>query len=153
VEQTFFPIPNPPSPIPHPQSPNPNLLLIGRRDLRSNNSWMHNSHRLVKGKPRCTLLMHPADAADRRLTDGQMVTVTSRVGQVSLPLVVSDAIMPGVVSMPHGWGYGQDGVQLAVAQAHPGVSINDLTDEALLDVLTGNAVLNGVPVTVVVMER
>ncbi len=102
----------------------------------------------MKGKTRCTLLMHPADAADRQLVDGQMVTVASRVGQVSLLLAVSDEIMPGVVSIPHGWGHGLDGVQLAVAQAHPGVSVNNLTDEALLDALTGNAALNGVPVTV-----
>ena len=124
------------------------LALIGRRHLRSNNSWMHNSERLVKGKDRCTVLMHPDDAEARQVEDGQMVEVASRVGQVHLRLEVSEAIMPGVVSIPHGWGHGRDGVQLQVAQQHAGVSLNDLTDEQALDELTGNAAFNGVPVQV-----
>lgn len=124
------------------------LVLIGRRDLRTNNSWMHNAPRLVKGKERCTLLMHPADAAARQLAHGQMVAVASRVGQVTLPLEVTEAVMPGVVSIPHGWGHGREAIQLAVAQAHPGVSINDLTDECELDALTGNAAFSGTAVTV-----
>ncbi len=124
------------------------LVLIGRRDLRTNNSWMHNAPRLVKGKERCTLLMHPADAAARQLIPGQVVTVVSRVGQVMLPLEVTEAVMPGVVSMPHGWGHGREAIQLAVAQAHPGVSINDLTDECELDALTGNAAFSGTAVRV-----
>lgn len=124
------------------------LVLIGRRDLRTNNSWMHNAPRLVRGKERCTLLMHPADAAARQLIPGQVVTVVSRVGQVMLPLEVTEAVMPGVVSMPHGWGHGREAIQLAVAQAHPGVSINDLTDECELDALTGNAAFSGTAVRV-----
>lgn len=124
------------------------LVLIGRRDLRTNNSWMHNAPRLVKGKERCTLLMHPADAAARQLAHGQVVAVASRVGQVTLPLEVTEAVMPGVVSMPHGWGHGREAIQLSVAQAHPGVSINDLTDECELDVLTGNAAFSGTAVIV-----
>lgn len=129
-------------------SSSPELVLIGRRHLRSNNSWMHNVPRLVKGKERCTLLMHPDDAAARQLADGQIVAVASRVGQVELPVEISQTMMPGVVSMPHGWGHGRDATRLSVAQAHPGVSINDLTDECELDDLTGNAAFNGTAVTV-----
>jgi anaerobic selenocysteine-containing dehydrogenase len=125
------------------------LALIGRRDVRSNNSWMHNSRRLVKGPRRCTLLMHPADAAARGLADGMLVSVRSRVGSVQLPLEVSDQMMAGVVSLPHGWGHGRPGTRLEVAALHPGVSINDLTDELRLDSLSGNAAFNGTEVTVV----
>lgn len=125
-----------------------NLLLIGRRDLRSNNSWMHNSERLVRGKARCTLLMHADDAEAHQLEDGQCVCVESRVGQVTIPLEVTDTIMRGVVSIPHGWGHDRDGVQLSVAAQHPGASINDLTDDQQVDRLTGNAVFSGVPVKV-----
>ncbi len=125
------------------------LSLIGRRQLRSNNSWMHNSLRLVKGKNRCALLMRPADAAARGLTDGQTVKVCSRVGEIELPLEVTEGIMPGVVSVPHGWGHNRPGVQMRVAQAHPGASLNDLTDDRRVDELTGNAAFSGVPVEVV----
>jgi anaerobic selenocysteine-containing dehydrogenase len=124
------------------------LQLIGRRQMRSNNSWMHNSHRLVKGRNRCTLLMHPDDAAGRRLTSQQRVRVSSRVGSVEIELEVSAEIMPGVISMPHGWGHDRPGVEMATAQKNPGVSINDLTDELALDGLSGNAALSGVPVRV-----
>jgi len=124
------------------------LMLIGRRELRSNNSWMHNSERLMRGKDRCTLLMHPTDAAVRALVAQQSVTVASRVGQVTLPLEISDEVMPGVVSMPHGWGHDRAGVRLRVAKRRAGVSINDLTDEVFLDDLTGNAAFSGVPVRV-----
>ena len=124
------------------------LTLIGRRQLRSNNSWMHNSPRLVRGKDRCTLLMHPQDAEAHQLTDGEMVTVHSRTGQVVLPLALSEAMMPGVVSVPHGWGHGLDGVLLATAVQHPGASINDLTDDQQVDQLTGNAAFSGVSVWV-----
>ncbi|MFN8481919.1 MAG: molybdopterin-dependent oxidoreductase [Anaerolineae bacterium] len=127
---------------------NGDLLLIGRRDLRSNNSWMHNSQRLVRGKTRCTVIMHPQDAAGRGLADGQLVQVESRVGCITLPLAVSDEVMPGVVCIPHGWGHGRPGVGLRVASRHPGASYNDLSDADLLDELTGNAALNGVPVRV-----
>ena len=121
-------------------------LLIGRRHVRSNNSWMHNSQRLVKGKPRCTAQIHPRDAARMGLNDGQNLRITSRVGSIVLPAEVTDQIMPGVVSVPHGWGHQRDGVQLRVAQEHAGVSVNDLTDEQSLDALSGNAALNALPV-------
>ena len=124
------------------------LVLIGRRDLRSNNSWMHNSHRLVKGRPRCTLYMHPEDAQPRGLESGEVVSVRSRGGAIDVPLEVTDAVMPGVVSLPHGWGHGRPGVQLSVASQHAGVSVNDLTDETLIDPSCGTAVLNGLEVTV-----
>jgi anaerobic selenocysteine-containing dehydrogenase len=124
------------------------LLLIGRRDLRSNNSWMHNSHRLVKGRPRCTLFMHPDDAAPRGLETGEVVTVRSRVGAIDVPLEVTDSVMPGVVSLPHGWGHSRPGAQLGVASAHAGVSMNDLTDEDAIDPSCGTSVLNGLSVEV-----
>jgi anaerobic selenocysteine-containing dehydrogenase len=124
------------------------LVLIGRRHVRSNNSWMHNYHRLVKGKPRHQLLMNPQDMASRALTDGQLVSVRSRVGVIEVEAVGSDEMMQGVVSLPHGWGHGRPGVQMAIASAQPGASANDLTDERQLDVLSGNAALNGVPVVV-----
>ena len=124
------------------------LALIGRRAVRSSNSWMHNYERLVRGKRRCTLLMHPFDAEARALTDGAVVRVTSRVSAVDVELHVSDEVMPGVVCLPHGWGHGRPGTRMAIAAAHPGVSINDLTDEQRLDALTGTAALSGVPVHV-----
>ncbi|MDG9666842.1 molybdopterin oxidoreductase family protein [Hahella sp. CR1] len=124
------------------------LLLIGRRHVRSNNSWLHNSHRLVKGKNRCTLLMHPRDASRYGVRDGEDAEVRSRVGVVVLPVEVTDDIMPGVVSIPHGWGHKRSGVNWCTASAHGGVSVNDLTDELWVDPLSGNAALNGVPVTV-----
>jgi anaerobic selenocysteine-containing dehydrogenase len=125
------------------------LLLIGRRHVRSNNSWMHNYHRLVKGKPRHQLLMNPADLASRGLADGQRVQVRSRVGSIEVEVTASDEVMAGVVSLPHGWGHARPGVQLDIARAQPGASANDLTDERRLDALSGNAALNGVPVEVV----
>jgi anaerobic selenocysteine-containing dehydrogenase len=124
------------------------LRLIGRRHLRSNNSWMHNSHRLVKGRDRCTLLMHPEDAARRGIAHEQRVRVRSRVGAIELKVEVTDEIMPGVVSVPHGWGHDRPGVQLETAKAHAGASVNDLTDEQFIDALSGNAALSGVPVSV-----
>jgi len=130
------------------QSPVPSLLLIGRRHVRSNNSWLHNSQRLVKGKPRCTLLIHPDDAAHRGIDDGATVRVRSRVGEVRVSAELTTDIGPGVVSLPHGWGHDRDGIRLAVASRHAGVSINDLVDDQRLDALTGTAVLNGTPVDV-----
>jgi len=127
---------------------NGELLLIGRRDLRTNNSWMHNSQRLVKGPRRCTLLMHPGDAARRAIADGSIAEIRSRTGAIRAVVELSDDVMPGVVSLPHGWGHDRPGVQLRVAGAHAGVSVNDLTDEHALDELSGNAALNGVPVVV-----
>ena len=124
------------------------LVLIGRRHVRSNNSWMHNYHRLVKGKPRHQLLMNPEDLLQRGLSDGQLVQVRSRVGAIEVEVAASEEMMPGVVSLPHGWGHARPGVQLAIASAQPGASANDLTDERQLDALSGNAALNGVPVEV-----
>ncbi|HWN11184.1 MAG TPA: molybdopterin-dependent oxidoreductase [Pyrinomonadaceae bacterium] len=122
---------------------NGHLLLIGRRQLRGNNSWMHNSERLVRGKPQCTVIMHPADAAHRELKQGQDVSVRSSAGAVVVPLEISEEIMPGVVSIPHGWGHARLGVQLQVAQQHAGESINDLMDNANIDALCGTAAFNG----------
>jgi anaerobic selenocysteine-containing dehydrogenase len=102
----------------------------------------------VKGPERCTLLMHPDDAGRRALADGQLVQVKSRVGAVTARLEVSSDVMPGVVSLPHGWGHGRAGTTMAIAAERPGVSANDLTDDAALDPLSGNARLNGVPVDV-----
>lgn len=124
------------------------LVLIGRRHVRSNNSWMHNYQRLVKGKPRHQLLMHPQDMAGRGLADGQRVRVQSRVGTIEVEAVASEEMMPGVVSLPHGWGHARPGVRMEIASAQPGASANDLTDERQLDAVSGNAALNGVPVRV-----
>ena len=124
------------------------LLLIGRRQLRSNNSWMHNYPRLMKGRDRCTLLLHPTDAASRGIAEGATVRLSSRAGSVEVPAELSDEMMPGVVSLPHGFGHGRAGIGTTVAAAHPGASANDVTDDQLLDGLTGNAALNGVPVRV-----
>jgi len=130
---------------------NGNLLLIGRRQLRSNNSWMHNSQRLVKGqsgRSRCTILMNPLDAAQRHLRPGQKVSVRSRVGSVVVPIEISEEMMPGVVSIPHGWGHDRLGIQLEVAQQHAGESINDVTDDLTVDALCGTAAFNGTWVAV-----
>ena len=124
------------------------LSLIGRRHVRSNNSWLHNSHRLVKGPDRCTLMVHPEDAASRGIEDGSMVTLQSRVGSVDVVCELTEDIMPGVVSLPHGWGHHREGLSWKTASDHAGVSINDLTDPERCDPLTGNAVLNGTPVQI-----
>ncbi|WP_116367131.1 molybdopterin oxidoreductase family protein [Parahaliea mediterranea] len=124
------------------------LRLIGRRHLRSNNSWMHNYHRLVKGPGRCTLLMHPDDMAERTLSDGMEVTLRSRAGEVRVTVEASNDMMPGVVSLPHGFGHHRPGMRLGTASRHAGVSCNDVTDELALDALSGNAAVNGIPVSV-----
>jgi anaerobic selenocysteine-containing dehydrogenase len=123
------------------------LVLIGRRQLRSNNSWMHNSHRLVKGPPRCTLLVHPADAASRNLGNGDLARLGSTAGTVVVPIEVTNAIRPGVVSLPHGWGHDRNGTCLGVAREHAGASINDVTSDMYLDTLSGTAAFNGLVVT------
>jgi len=125
------------------------LRLIGRRHVRSNNSWMHNYQRLVKGKPRDQLLMHPQDLSERGLQDGQLVTVRSRVGAVDVKVSASDEMAPGVVSLPHGWGHNRKGTQMETAERNAGVSANDLTDERFFDPVTGNAAVNGLSVEVV----
>lgn len=127
---------------------NGDLVLIGRRHLRSNNSWMHNLPVLARGPERCTLQVHPDDAARLALDDGGRAQVTSRTGSVTAPVEVTEAVMPGVVSLPHGWGHDTDGAQLHVAEERPGTNSNILADEELLEPLTGTAVLNGIPVEV-----
>jgi anaerobic selenocysteine-containing dehydrogenase len=109
---------------------------------------MHNSARLTKGPDACTLLMHPGDATARGLVQGDRVDVRTRTGQVEATLSVTDAMRPGVVSLPHGWGHHRPGIRLGVAARRPGVSLNDVTDEGEVDTLCGTAVLNGVPVHV-----
>ncbi|WP_398577273.1 molybdopterin-dependent oxidoreductase [Stigmatella hybrida] len=124
------------------------LLLIGRRHLRDNNSWMHRVPKLMTGKPRCTLMIHPEDAKAAGLGEGDEAVVTSRVGEVSVPVVVTDEVMRGVVSLPHGYGHRRKGMPSTVAAEHAGESLNDLTDEQRVDALSGNAALSGVPVRV-----
>lgn len=128
--------------------PDGSLSLIGRRHVRSNNSWLHNSHRLVKGPDRCTLMMHPHDAAERGIEDGEQVSIASSIATVEAALEITDDVMPGVVSLPHGWGHNRPGLSWETAAEHAGVSINDLIDTERYDPLTGNAVLNGIAVTV-----
>jgi anaerobic selenocysteine-containing dehydrogenase len=126
------------------------LQLIGRRHLKTNNSWLHNSKRMVKGTnnglSRCTAQIHPDDAVKFAIQDKQMINVKSRVGEISLPAEITHKIMPGVISIPHGWGHSKKGMRWKTAEQHAGVSVNDLTDEMVVDELSGNAVLNGVPV-------
>ena len=126
---------------------NGDLELIGRRQLRSNNSWLHNSARLLRGDHGCTLLVHPADATARQLASGDLAELQSDAGAITVPVEVTDAVRPGVVSLPHGWGHGRDGVRLRLAGEHAGASANDVTSERFLDTLSGNAAFNGVPVT------
>ncbi len=125
------------------------MVLVGRRHLRSNNSWMHNINVLVKGAPRCTLQMHPDDAASLGLANGGAASITSRVGSVTAPVEVTDAIRPGVVSLPHGWGHDMEGTRMRVAAEHAGVNSNVLSDHEAMDPLSGTSVLNGIPVDVV----
>jgi anaerobic selenocysteine-containing dehydrogenase len=131
----------------------PALVLVGRRHLRSNNSWLHNSQRLVKGPARCTLLVHPDDARRHGVGDGERARVTSNRGSLEATVAVSDEMMPGVVSLPHGWGHDRSGTRMGVAQANAGVSINDITDEQRLDRLTGNAAFSAVPVAIEAVRR
>jgi anaerobic selenocysteine-containing dehydrogenase len=128
---------------------NGHLLLVGRRDLRSNNSWMHNVTVLVKGKPRCTLHLHPDDAERLGLRDGDPARVTARTGSVLVPVQVTDAIRPGVVSLPHGWGHDLPGIGLSVAAEHAGVNVNLLADDERVDAITGTAAFTALPVEVV----
>jgi anaerobic selenocysteine-containing dehydrogenase len=127
---------------------NGHMVLIGRRQLRSNNSWMHNLPPLVKGKDRCTMQVHPDDATRLGLVDGAQARLTSDTGSIEAPIEVTDAIRSGVVSIPHGWGHDTPGVRLDVAREHSGVNSNVLADTSLIDPLSGNAVLNGIPVEV-----
>ncbi|MFI0240760.1 molybdopterin oxidoreductase family protein [Streptomyces sp. NPDC016845] len=124
------------------------LVLVGRRHLRSNNSWMHNIPALVGGTNRCTLHVHPDDAAGLGLRDGAFARVRAAGGEVVAPVEVTDAVRPGVVSLPHGWGHDRPGTRLGVAARNPGVNVNQLLDGTLLDPLSGTAVLNAVPVEI-----
>ncbi|MYZ07657.1 molybdopterin-dependent oxidoreductase [Streptomyces sp. SID2999] len=124
------------------------LVLVGRRHLRSNNSWLHNVPALTGGTNRCTLHLHPEDAARLGVRDGEPVRIKGAGGEVTAPAEVTDAIRPGVVSLPHGWGHDRPGTRLAHAGREPGVNVNQLLDGTLLDPLSGNAVLNGIPVRV-----
>lgn len=132
---------------PSPDSPY-DLRLIGRRQVRTNNSWMGHIDRLTRGKPACTALIHTQDAAARDIKTGDQIRVESRVGALVITATVVDHIMPGVVSIPHGYGHSRDGVRLDISQNAVGVSVNDITDGSVVDLLSGNAVFNGVPVRV-----
>jgi anaerobic selenocysteine-containing dehydrogenase len=125
---------------------NGGMVLIGRRDVRSNNSWMHNLPKLVRGKQRCTAHVHPGDAERLGLADGEVAVVRSRAGAIVVPIEVTEDVMPGVVSIPHGWGHDLPGVALGVAGEHAGTNSNVLADELLIEPLSGTAVLNGIPV-------
>ncbi|WP_051470895.1 molybdopterin-dependent oxidoreductase [Patulibacter minatonensis] len=129
------------------------LVLVGRRHLRSNNSWLHNLPVLTGGPERCTLQLHPDDATRLGIADGSTVRVTSRAGAVDAPAEVTDALRPGVVSLPHGWGHDADGARLGVAGLRPGTNSNVLTDDREVDPLSGTVVLNGIPVTVRAADR
>ncbi|MBJ7398995.1 MAG: molybdopterin-dependent oxidoreductase [Mycolicibacterium sp.] len=129
------------------------LVLVSRRHLRSNNSWLHNVSALMKGRDRCTLLMHPDDAAKRGVKAGDTVSVVSAAGRIEVPVELTEAIMPGVVSMPHGWGHGKSGTRMAVANSSPGVNTNILSPPTFLDEPSGNGALNGIPVTVAPMTE
>ena len=124
------------------------ILLVGRRDVRSNNSWMHNLPGLSSGSERCFLHIHPRDAEVHDLQEGETANISSEAGELSVPVHVTDEIMPGVVSLPHGWGHRMNGSRLRVAQEQAGVNSNILTDRQALDPLSGNAVLNGIPVSI-----
>jgi len=128
------------------------LLLIGRRDIRTNNSWSHNSKRLVKGKNRCTVLINPQDMTAHGLKNGEIIGIKSRTGNLKIQVEETTDMMPGVVSIPHGWGHDREGVLLDVARKHGGVSVNDLTDEKQTDHLIGTAAVNGIPVQIYSLE-
>ncbi|MGZ4511246.1 MAG: molybdopterin-dependent oxidoreductase [Mycobacterium sp.] len=125
------------------------LVLVSRRHLRSNNTWLHNVPALMKGKDRCTLLIHPDDAARCGVADDDVVTVKSAAGEIKVPVEVTDAIKPGVVSMPHGWGHGKPGTRMAVANSSPGANTNVLSPPTFIDEPSGNGALNGIPVTII----
>jgi anaerobic selenocysteine-containing dehydrogenase len=124
------------------------LVLIGRRELRTNNSWMHNLNVLVKGPSDCVLHLHPEDATRVGLADGDEAEVTSPSGAVRVTVGLTEKIMPGVVSLPHGWGHNLPGTRMRVAAEHAGVNVNLLVSSDQVDPLSGNAIQNGVPVTV-----
>ena len=138
------------------QQPTPELVIIGRRDARSNNSWMHNLPTLAKGPMRCTALVHPADAARLGLAEGALVRISSRTSQgpqhIEAQINLSSEMMPGVVSLPHGWGHDLPGTQLQLAAQRPGANLNALLDENQRDPLSGTAVLSGLPIEMVAVS-
>ena len=131
----------------------PPMVLIGRRQLRSTSSWQHNIRTLMKGKQRCVLQLHPDDAARLGITGTDRVSVTSATGSVVAPVEITDRVMPGVVSLPHGWGHDLPGVRLAVARERPGANVNALATTSHVDPLSGNPHLNGIPVELVVVPH
>ena len=131
----------------------PALVLIGRRQLRGNNSWMHNAPRLMRGPQRCTLVLNPFDARRLGIAKGDEVEVRSRAGAIAVPAEISDEVMPGVCSVPHGFGHDKRGARLTLASERPGASLNDITDPQRIDELCGNAALNGMPVELRVLAR
>jgi anaerobic selenocysteine-containing dehydrogenase len=131
----------------------PSLQLIGRREPRSVNSWCHNLPTLMRGRRGCFLLVHPGDADTAGISDGDRARLSSRVGSIEVTVQITETMMPGVVCLPHGHGHGQAGTRLKVAAEHAGVSMNDLTDPAEIDPLSGNAVLSGVPVSIEPLAR
>jgi anaerobic selenocysteine-containing dehydrogenase len=124
------------------------LVLVSRRHIRSKNSWMHNVNVLMKGKDRCTLLIHPDDAQTAGLADGTLARVSSEAGTIEVPVEVTDEMMRGVVSLPHGWGHDKEGSRLSIAREHAGVNNNLLALPNFVDVISGNAAVNGIPVEV-----
>jgi anaerobic selenocysteine-containing dehydrogenase len=128
--------------------PSDALLLIGRRDIRSNNSWMHNAPRLVKGRPRHHLWMHPDDLSKRRIVDGSRVQLRSVSGVIDIEVRADDSVAPGVACLPHGYGHGGSGLRLSRASAVAGASYNDVSDPTMLDAPSGNAGLNALAVWV-----
>jgi anaerobic selenocysteine-containing dehydrogenase len=131
----------------------PTLVLIGRRQVRSNNSWMHNLYALVKGPKRCTLLMSEADAERAHVESGDRVTLSSSAGAVVVPVEVTKEMMPGVVSLPHGWGHDKEGVLLSIARVRAGANVNVVSDDRAIDAISGNAAFNGLEVQVVPVRR
>lgn len=125
------------------------MLLIGRRDLRSMNSWLHNSYRMVKGKQICVAQIHPSDASRHNINNGDLVEIQSRVNRIEITAEISEEVGPGTISIPHGWGHRKAGVRLQVAAQHAGVSYNDLADEQHIDRVSGNAALNAIPIRIV----
>ncbi|ABZ95169.1 Anaerobic dehydrogenase [Leptospira biflexa serovar Patoc strain 'Patoc 1 (Ames)'] len=124
-------------------------LLIGRRHLRNNNSWMHNLPKLMTGKPRCTMMVHPDDAIQLGITNNEEVIVESKVGQLKIPVEITDELMKGVVSIPHGFGHNRSGTSQTIATQFSGVSINDLTDDQIIDEFSGNAAFSGIQVKII----
>jgi anaerobic selenocysteine-containing dehydrogenase len=124
------------------------FLLVSRRELRSNNSWLHNSLRLVKGSRICTLIMNKSDAERLGIANGEPARMFTKIGEISVPAEITEDIMPGVVSMNFGWGHNVEGVRLRVARAHAGVNVNEITDEKHLDAFSGISMLDGIPVKV-----